>query len=114
MLDWGDLEPEGWINRFSFGVFRENLPGTIQINIGQASGPHRVMIAMGRRVDVDGWTNRINFYAWERRQAGTVMVAVGEAYSPHRCKFVIGRHIGDFPGEDNGWAEKCVFWAYYY
>lgn len=69
---------------------------------------------MGRRVDVNGWTNRINFYAWERRQAGTVMVAVGEAYSPHRCKFVIGRHIGDFRGEDNGWAEKCVFWAYYY
>lgn len=106
------MDKEGWLERFTFGVFREYVPGSVLINIGQAWSPHRVTVIMDGSVDKDGWSKRLYFYAWEHHRPGTVMVAVGEARDPWRCKLVLGRHINS--NADPGWVEKFVFWAYYY
>ena len=129
-LEWDAGAPmscAGWTHKMEFEAFSAQQPGTIRIAIGEAHGPHRLMINhnskpqsdwdAGASMDLKGWKHKMDFWVYPTPQPGTIRIAVGEAHEPHRMminhsykpqsEWDAGASM-DF----QGWKHKMDFWAF--
>jgi len=110
----------GWSHLFAFKAFSQPAPDTIRIAVGQAKGPHRMMINhdghtqelwnAGQLMSVAGWSHLFAFWAFSREMPGTVRIAVGQAMGPHRAMMKPNWTQQSMSTE--GWDYKCEFWVY--
>ena len=97
------------------------------IAVGEAWGPHRIMINHdwftqadwdgGQTMSVAKWTHKCVFKAFRRPAPGLIRIVVGQAWGPHRA--MINHHRFTQEQWDagqcmsvGGWSHRCEFWAF--
>mmetsp|Transcript_95021 Transcript_95021/g.271699 ORF Transcript_95021/g.271699 Transcript_95021/m.271699 type:complete len:290 (+) Transcript_95021:147-1016(+) len=105
----------------------QSIPEIMRIAVGQAHGPHRIMINhsnftqtqwdAGQTMTTSGWTHRIEFWAYSTRRPGTIRIAVGQAHGPHRTwinhsNFTQDQWDAGQTMTTAGWTHHVEFWAY--
>merc|ERR1711988_1003593 len=99
----------GWSHSFMFKAFKDKQPGTVQIAVSEAHGPHRTMVKYDSPLmSGHGWSHKLSFWAYpdESNKPGTIRVAVGYAKDPWRTHWVL-KDAGAL--DTHGWSHSCVF-----